>query len=418
MIIQVINMKKHPLVSTLLTLTGNPRACVYTEPLWCIPHYLYMPFVSVYMSALLLTDSQIGFVASVTMFFMAVFAFLSGAVTDKLGRKKTTFIFDILSWSIPCLIWAASQNFWWFMVAAAFNGMMQITSNSWMCLLVEDAEKSAMVRIFSIIHIIGQMAVVFAPISAVLVNRFSVVPVMRGLYLFSFLSMTIKFIILFKCCGETEVGKVRIKETADMSIISILSGYGKVFKRIFASPGMKLALAISAVLNITTMITANFFSLYTTGLLLIPEHFLAFYPIVRSLIIIAFLFFVQPQLNRFGFKRPMLTGVLLYITSHIVLLTAPVGNLLIPFAYICVEACAYSLVMPNRDSVVVLLIDPDERARISSIMIVLTLCCSIPFGYMAGWLSDTDRRLPFALDIALFIIVFIIICISGKLMEK
>jgi len=411
-------MKNHPLINTLLTLRGNPRACVYTEPLWCIPHYLYIPFVSVYMSALFLTDSQIGLVASATMFFMAIFALLSGAITDKLGRKKTTLIFDILSWSIPCLLWAFSQNFWWFMVAAAFNGMMQITTNSWMCLLVEDAEKSAMVKIFSIIHIIGQMAVIFAPISAVLVNRFSVVPVMRGLYLFSFLSMTTKFIILFKFCGETEVGKVRKKETANMTIFKILSGYGQIFKRILESPGMMLALGISVIFNITSMILVNFFGLYTTGFLLIPEHFLAYYPIVRSVIIISFLYFVQPKLSRFGFKRPMLTGVLLYIASHAVLLTAPIENLIIPFVYIIVEACAYSLVMPNRDSIVVLLIDPDERARISSIMIVLTLCCSIPFGYLAGWLSDMDRRLPFMLGAALFMIVFVVICIGGKLMER
>ena len=411
-------MKNHPLINTLLTLRGNPRACVYTEPLWCIPHYLYIPFVSVYMSALFLTDSQIGLVASATLFFMAVFALLSGAITDKLGRKKTTIIFDILSWSVPCLIWAFSQNFWWFMVAAAFNGMMHITTNSWMCLLVEDAEKSAMVRIFSIIHVIAQMAVIFAPISAALVSRFSVVPVMRGLYLFAFVSMTVKFIILYKYCDETEVGKVRKSETADMSIFKILSGYGQIFKRVLASPSMMLALAISVVFSIVFMIMGNFFALYTTGNLLIPAHYLAYYPILRSLIVITFLFVIQPRISRLGFKLPMLAGVMLYVVSHGVLLIAPVGNLFIPFVYIFIEACAYSLVMPNRDSIVVLLIEPDERARISSIITVLTLCCSIPFGYFAGWLSDMDRRLPFALDIALFALVFAIICIGGRLMEK
>ena len=29
--------KQHPLISTLVNLEGNPRACVYTEPLWGIP---------------------------------------------------------------------------------------------------------------------------------------------------------------------------------------------------------------------------------------------------------------------------------------------------------------------------------------------------------------------------------------------
>ena len=411
-------MKKHPLIETLLTLRGNSRACVYTEPLWSIPFSLYMPFISVYMAALLLTDSQIGIVASVSMLFRAIFALLSGAVTDKLGRKKATFIFDCLSWTIPSLLWAFSQNFWWFIIAAALNGMMQIPDNSWTCLLVEDAEKSAMVKIYSLIHIAGQLAVIFAPISAVLVSRFSVVPVMRGLYLFAFLSMTSKFILLYKYCEETEVGKVRKKETENMSILKIMSGYGQVFRRVLASSGMKLALTISAIFGVTTMITGNFFGLYTTGNLLIPEHFLGYFPILRSAVIISFLFLVQPVLNRFGFRRPMMAGIIIYIVSHAVLLMAPSGNLLIPFVYVLLEACAFSLVMPRRDSIIALLIEADERARISSIITVLTLSCSIPFGYFAGWLSDMDRRLPFALDIALFALVFAVVGASGKLMER
>lgn len=67
----------------MLSLRGNPKYCVYTEPLWGIPYHLYVPFVSIYMSALMMTDRQIGIVTSVTMFFRAIMAFFSGAITDK-----------------------------------------------------------------------------------------------------------------------------------------------------------------------------------------------------------------------------------------------------------------------------------------------------------------------------------------------
>ena len=39
-------MKNHPLVRALLELRGNPRACVFTEPLWGVPYNLYMPFAA------------------------------------------------------------------------------------------------------------------------------------------------------------------------------------------------------------------------------------------------------------------------------------------------------------------------------------------------------------------------------------
>ena len=44
--------KNHAMIRTLLGLRGNPRACVYTEPLWGIPYNLFIPYASLYMLAL------------------------------------------------------------------------------------------------------------------------------------------------------------------------------------------------------------------------------------------------------------------------------------------------------------------------------------------------------------------------------
>jgi MFS family permease len=370
------------------------------------------------MSALLLTDRQIGLIASLSMLFMALSALFSGAITDKLGRKTTTLIFDVLAWSIPCLLWAFSQNFWWFMIAAAFNGLMQVTHNSWNCLLVEDAEKSAIVKMYTLVHLSNQLAIIFAPLAGLLVDRLSLVSAVRILYLFSFVFMTVKFIILYKFCDETQIGKVRKQETAGQSLFSVMAGYGQIFRRIFASPDMRFAVVLSAILGVTNMIMSNFFGLYTTGNLQMPEHYLAYLPILRSVVTVLFLFVILPRLSRFGFRSLMLAGLLLLAASHVVLVLAPGGNLLAPVLYIFIEACAYCLVMPRRDSLLVLLVDPEERARIISIVTVITLVSSIPFGYLAGWLSDMDRRLPFLLDIVLFALLFVIITASKKLLAS
>ena len=409
-------MKNHPLIRTLLNLRGNPRACVYTEPLWGIPHNLYMPFASVYMAALFLTDQQIGIVASVYALFQALSALLSGAITDKMGRKLSTFVFDVLAWSVPSLLWAISQNFWWFLVAAAFNGLMQVTSNSWICLLIEDAENSALVNIFSLVHISGQLAVIFAPIAGLMVNNLSVVPAMRILYAFTFISMTSKFIILYLYCDETKVGKVRKKETEGISIFKVMSGYGAILKCIFASPGMVLSLAVIAMFSATHLITTNFFGLYATGNLLIPQHMLAYFPIARALIISFFMFGLQRWLFRFSFTNPLLVGIALYAVSLVVLVLAPKENILILFVYILLEACAVSLVMPRKESMTAILIEPSERARISGLITSLSLAVTMPFGVLAGWLSNMDRRLPFLVSICIFTLAFIVIFRSKKLL--
>src|SRR5512143_1667947 len=110
-------MKSHSLVTPLNSLRGNQRGCVYPNPLWGIPYNLYAPYISVYMLALGLSDQQIGLIVSLSDGVQIILALLSGAVTDKLGRRRTSLIFEFLAWSIPALISAVAQNFWYFLAA-------------------------------------------------------------------------------------------------------------------------------------------------------------------------------------------------------------------------------------------------------------------------------------------------------------
>ncbi len=89
-------MKGHPLIKTILTVEGNSRACIYTEPLWGIPYSLYVPYMSVYMLALGLSDVQIGLIATIGLISQMFFSVLGGVITDKLGRRMTTLIFDLI----------------------------------------------------------------------------------------------------------------------------------------------------------------------------------------------------------------------------------------------------------------------------------------------------------------------------------
>ena len=189
-------MAAHSLVTSLKNLRGNARGCVYTEALWGIPNNLYAPYVSIYMLALGLSDVQIGLITSIGLVFQIVTTLLSGAITDKLGRKRTTLIFDLISWSVPCLIWAVAQNFTYFVVAAIVNSIWRVTANSWQCLLVEDTDPGLLVDIWSWIYIAGLIAAFVSPITGLLIDHYSLVPTMRGLYILSFVMMTAKFLIM------------------------------------------------------------------------------------------------------------------------------------------------------------------------------------------------------------------------------
>ena len=73
-------LKRHPLVKTLLELEGNPRICVYLEPLWGIPYNLYSPFATLFMYNLGVSDEQIGLLLSIGMVFQVLASLLGGCV--------------------------------------------------------------------------------------------------------------------------------------------------------------------------------------------------------------------------------------------------------------------------------------------------------------------------------------------------
>jgi MFS family permease len=397
-------MAKNLLVKTLLELRGNPRACIYTEPLWGLSMNLCTPYASVYMLALGLKDSEIGFIATVYMLMQVIFAFLSGAITDKLGRRRTTAIFDFAAWCIPSLIWMRAGGFWFFFIAALFNGAMKVPTNSWDCLMVEDAEKSQITRIYSLAVVCGQLSALFAPISSILVSRLTLVPAIRILYMNAFVVMTAKILILFFCSRETRTGAVRMRETKDKNFFALLGGYGGVLKIIAASPGTIFSLVITALVGAVGMVNTTFWQVIVSKKLLIPDPLLPFFPMLRSLIAITFLFTVVPRLTRFSLRPPLLCGFAAYMIGQTLLITAPAEGLM-RYVILCVsltfDGFGLGTLMMLAESLVALHVNPRERARVMAIQHMIIMLATSPFGWIGGILSGISRNLPFALNIGL-----------------
>jgi MFS family permease len=392
------------MVRILIKLKGNQKYCVYTEPKWGIPNKLYAPYASVYMLALGVSDRQIGIVISIGMAFQMVFALLGGIITDKLGRKRTTFIFDLIGWSIPCIIWAIAKNFTYFAVAAVINSAWRVTGNSWMCLLVEDCDQDQLMSIFSWVNISGLLSAFFAPIAGLFVARYTLIPTVRALYIFSFIMMTLKFIILNIHAVETKQGMVRMKETKDESIFVMLGQYGSVLKSILRAPKTVLTLGIMAIMSISNMITGSFWSIIVTERLHIPAENIGIFSVIRSIVMLVLYFGLMPRINMLRFKKPMLIGFCIFIASQLILVTSPAGSYIVISASTILEALSLALINPMVDSMSVINVEPKERARIMAVLYVIVILVSSPFGWIAGTLSELNRTLPFIMNMVLFVI--------------
>lgn len=410
-------LRDNHLISTLFEIKGNPKACLLTEPLWGIPYNLYIPFVTLYMYALGIKDGQIGLLLTVGMMLQVISAVFGGIITDKYGRRKVTFFADIISWSIPILIWMFAQNFWWFLAAAVISSLLMIPSTSWQCLLVEDCNPKQLVNVYTWVNIAGLLAVFFAPLSALLVSKFTLVPTVRILYAFAFLSMSAKFILLYIFSTETKQGIKRMEETKQQSIWSLFVGYKDVFKKLVFSRQMMLMLMIFIMISISNISISSFFSLYITKNLGIPDRYVALFPLGRAVIMLLFTFIFQSRINLLKFRPVMTWGFLIYIASHVMLLLAQPKSSILIIGYTILEAAAFALVIPRRDSLAALFIDKEDRARVMSLIFVITLAVSSPFGSIIGWLSSINRRYPFILNIIIFAIIALIVSTSKAIAQ-
>ena len=407
-------LKYHPLIQVLGRNKGNPRTLVLIEPLWGIPYNLIAPFATLYMYTQGVTDVQIGLILSITMVVQVCFSFFAGILADKLGRKTTTMMGDFFGWGLACLVWAASQNFWLFLLAALLNCFEQINQTAWYCLLIEDADQRDLVGLYTWINIGGLVAIFFAPISGMLVSANSVVPVVRVLYLLFALTMMTKCFITYKFCHETRQGQVRKAETKGVSPFRMLGEYRQLIPMLLKNRAVVKAVAVAVLLYIANVVNTNFFSLYVTQRLGLSDNYLALFPILNAGVMLVFMVGIQHKLNALKFRAPLWAGLALYAVGALVLLLSPVGGLGFVLLNVFLTAVAASLVNPRKDALLQLNLDPQERARLNALIMASTVALSSPFGYLAGWLSSMDRRLPFGFMILLFLLAMAVV---GRIKE-
>lgn len=398
-------LMRSDMIRQLVTLKGNARACLWPEPLWGIPYNLQVPYASLYMAALGLSPSQIGMVASINIVSQVIFAVLSGVITDKLGRRWTTVIFDTLSWSVPEFIWMLSQDFTWFAAAAIFNGIWRVTETSWDLLLVDDMRDEEIMPAFSLTNMLGLISAFVAPLSKVAIDAFGFVPTMRVLYGIAGVSMTIKFLLVHAMTQETQVGLRRMAATKDKSILTLLYECKDVYFKQVLSRRMLLTFGVLASCSLVTTISSTYWALLVCSELGVSEANVVLYATLRSFVTLACVFLLTTPISRMPMRKPILGGFALYIASIVVLLAAPRGWLLVPMLSLsCVlDAVAMAILSPTTRSLMLINAGQEERARVCGLIYATIALLTAVFPGIVGVLAEISLRIPFVICAALFV---------------
>jgi len=395
--IKAIRRQLGATLGVLRGFSGNTRAVLVTEPVWSIPYNLVQTYASVYMLALGCTTVQVGLIGSAALAFQLVFSLVGGWITDRLGRRRTTLIFDTISWSGAMLLWAFARGFPWFLAAAMVNSLVRIVMTSWTCLAIEDAAVDQRVHFFTWISVAGVLAGFVVPVSGALVGRFGLVPAMRGLYLFGFAAMTAMFFVRNGMLVETRMGVERMRESRAERPRHELREHLRAASGALRNPLFAVAAVASILAAIMSIVRNTFQSILLTRGLGFPEAAIAIFPLVNAAVTLVALVFLVPGLVRRGTAAALAVGFGSMAASAALLAASPERSWPIALMATALGGLGSAVAFPVTDSFLVNAVPDRGRAKVMAVFYVVMFAVSSPFGWVGGLLAAVSPRLPLAL---------------------
>ena len=154
-----------------------------------------------------LTDTALGklMVAGTVASFL--FSFVSAPVVDRMGRKRATFVFDLLSSALPPLVYLFSKNFFFALLAVILFNSNKIMSIAYYLVMIEDSDEESRIVAFNLFNIITVAAGLLIPLGGILVNKYGLVSTERAFLLISFLMMTGMILFRNMLLKETGIGE-------------------------------------------------------------------------------------------------------------------------------------------------------------------------------------------------------------------
>lgn len=359
-------------------------------------------YASVYMYELGVDEKQIGLITSIGLILQIFTSFISGYLTDRNGRRWTLLVYDLVCWSLAAFVWAISQNFWYFLIAAVLNSFMRIPTTAWYCLLVEDTAPRDRSLVFRVLQLIGVVGGLFAPLGGLLVNHLTLIPAMRVMYTIFGISVTIMFIARHFATHETEMGIKKQKESKTIKLRDNLQDYVFTVKAMMKNRMLLMVFGVYIFFNFQMTLQNTYLSIYLVDALQVSNAMIGVFPAFSSVAMLGLMFFVIPRFNEDKANQYMILGFVLSILAKVILISIVPGSLMPVVLSTMLAAAGTIIASPYLEAAVANSIDDEQRAKMFSILQVLVLLFISPAGLIGGWSYTLDPRLPFILMIASF----------------
>jgi Na+/melibiose symporter-like transporter len=255
------------------------------------------------------------------------------------------------------------------------------------------------------------VAAFFAPISMWAVAKYDVVPTMRVLYIFAFVSMSTKFITLYIFSRETENGKKRLAATKGKSILTMLYECKDVYLGIIRERRTLITMAILAASALIGTLNDNYWANFVAIELGVKESYLSLFMMVKCAVTLVAVLFLTPIAQRYPIKKPIAVTCALFALSQGLLLV--LGQLRISgviwlILIVGIEATAMAIMNPMISALLYFNSAVDERARVYGLINATVSLMAVIFPYLVGRLANISLNYPFIVNIGLAAVIAIL----------
>lgn len=396
------------IIESFKILKGNTRVSIQFEPLWGIPFVLYNFYLSLYMKEIGVTNQEIGYLIAIGFLAGTIFSMFGGVITDKLGRKKTTLIFDLISWPLVMIIYLFANNFWMFALATVVNSVVRIVAVSWNLMVIEDADNDQRVAAFNLLNIITIATGVIIPIAGILVNAFGVVHGERIFLGLSAVSMTTMMLVRNHYYVETRTGKQILEEHRKNPMSNIFKNAlpHHAIRELIKKPVTLMVVCVMVLFNIYITLggfNSLYFAPYMTEVLSLGKSTISILGGIYSAVLFFIFVFINPVISRLNKTVNMIVGLVIQAVALFLLTTIPQGNLIIASLCVILFAFGFGIFKPFIDSLLAEVTEGKDRAGVYS-MINMAICIGTALmGVVSGILYVLNPRMLYFTSIAILL---------------
>lgn len=404
-------------------LKGNTRTSVLFEPLWGIPYLLYSFYLSLYMKSQGVSDAQIGFNIAIGFIAGAVFSLFGGIITDALGRRRTTLIFDLISWPGAVLIYLFAHNFWMFALGTAINSLSRITGVSWNLMVVEDASEEDTLTAYNLFNITNIALGVITPLAGLIIKWAGIVSGERILLGFTVVSMTVMMLGRNYYYRETRIGKrVLAERRRGKKKFSLhLGHFQDTFVTLKMKPLLWIVIGVVVLFNAYMPIgtfSSLYYAPYLTEALQLDKLDIAFLGGLGAAAIFFILVFVTPSFPYQHRIKYMTTGFAIQILALLWFIFSPPGSLLSAALCVVLFAVGYGVAKPFLDTFLPAYTDGKERSGIFALHNTLISLLGAAGGFVSGFLYNLKPQYIYYLSIAVLLLCIILLIVLSASHRK